>query len=177
MLQKRTVAVGSGGMNADDRVRTELQRLMRYANAAKVADALGVSRATAARWARGESGDPLALQGVRRLFGLDTQKEAPPSNESGAAAELLRLWTGANPPPWASALTDQVKAMLEENRRIITEAMNIVVDRAGDETRQLADDVRRLLDEAGGTLPPQPRDEPTESHQESGADAGVESAE
>lgn len=139
-----------------DPVRSELKRLMRYANAARVASALGVSRATAARWSRGESGDELALSGVRRLLG---HEEAAPLSESGAAAELLRLWTGTAPPPWADSLTSQVKAMLEDNRQLITEALRIMVEQQGDDTRRLvSEEVRRALDEVEQTDPPQPDD-------------------
>lgn len=153
-------------MPNNDPVRTELKRLMRYANAAKVADALGVSRATAARWSRGESGDELALRGVRQLFG-HMQKTPPSVRESGAAEDLLRLWTSATPPPWAVTLTNQIAAMLLENRRLLTEAMETVAEESGDETRQLvSDEVRRALDEAARKPPPQPggADDPAPVH-------------
>lgn len=105
--------------------REEMQRLLRYANYAKVGAALGVERATVARWAAGKNVTLGRLEQVRALLG-DAEK-TPPGEPDGAmrtvaemaaeetvrrlvppeilerAAEILRERLATTPPPSAEA--------------------------------------------------------------------------
>lgn len=69
--------------------------LLRYANYAKVARDLSVSRQTVMRWSRGEAVTPWQLRRLRELFGVaDTAKEPPPewarALPGAVAGEVMR---------------------------------------------------------------------------------------
>jgi transcriptional regulator with XRE-family HTH domain len=145
---------------------------MRYMNAAKVAVALDVSPSTTARWARGETGDARALRRVRQLLGQT--ETAPPSVESGAADELLGLWTGATP-PWAVSLTNQLTTILEEHRKLMEGVLRVATEEQGEDTRRLvSEEVRRALDEAERKAPRLPDDGALPVRNGSEPDAGDE---
>lgn len=133
----------------DAEIRAELKRLLSYANAAEVAEKLGKSRATGARWARGESGDLITLQAVRGLLPENKKAAAP----EGAAETLLRLWKGSDAPPWAQSLSDHILSAIDVNHQALMEQT----------AAQYADLIDRLLgpDSDDGALPqskgPKPR--------------------
>lgn len=62
-------------------MRQEMMALLRYANYAKVAAALGVSRASVADWAAGRHVTPARLHAVRKLMNAEN---APPAEADGA---------------------------------------------------------------------------------------------
>lgn len=64
------------GAKATDAER--MRELLRYANYAKVAEELGVHRATVARWAAGESVPSWAVRAVERLIVGERKETAPP---------------------------------------------------------------------------------------------------
>jgi transcriptional regulator with XRE-family HTH domain len=111
----------------EDADRTEMQRLLAFANYSKVAEAIGVKRAAVANWAAGRHVTPGRLDQVRALYGIT--KEAAPSEE-GAAVELLKRWSGDEPPPWAVMGRQQILEALESLRG---DSMQAVADRIGTE--------------------------------------------
>jgi transcriptional regulator with XRE-family HTH domain len=108
-------------------VRAELMRLLRYANFSAVARELGVSAQAVKNWAEGRNTSPGRLDQVRALYGIT--KEAAPSEE-GAAVELLKRWSGDEPPPWAVMGRQQILEALESLRG---DSMQAVADRIGTE--------------------------------------------
>jgi transcriptional regulator with XRE-family HTH domain len=111
----------------EDADRSEMQRLLAFANYSKVAEAIGVKRAAVANWAAGRHVTPGRLDQVRALYGIT--KEAAPSEE-GAAVELLKRWSGDEPPPWAVMGRQQILEALESLRG---DSMQAVADRIGTE--------------------------------------------
>jgi transcriptional regulator with XRE-family HTH domain len=108
-------------------VRAELMRLLRYANFSAVARDLGVSAQAVKNWAEGRNTSLGRLEQVRALYGIT--KEAAPSEE-GAAVELLKRWSGTEPPPWAVMGRQQILEALESLRG---DSMQAVADRIGTE--------------------------------------------
>lgn len=72
--------------------------LLAYANYAKVANALLVSRAAVAEWAKGRSVTPYRLRQLEQLLrpDLQTQKDAPPE-WAGRIEGLVRAIAAATP--------------------------------------------------------------------------------
>ena len=110
-----------------------------------------VSSRTVDRWKAGESRPSKGhLQAIRELVGA-TQNAAP--SEEGAAAELLRLWTGAQAPAWAQGLADAILNAVARTQQTFLEQAAV----------QYADLAERLLGpdsdagESPGSAGPQPR--------------------
>ena len=123
-------------MNTQTRDINEMKRLLSYANYSKVARALGVKRQVVSEWANGRDVNPKRLEEVRALMQKvagKTKRSAPA--EAGAAQELLGLWTGADPPPWAEGLTRQIINAIDVDREAALQA-------AGDRFLEIAE---RLL--------------------------------
>jgi DNA-binding transcriptional regulator YdaS (Cro superfamily) len=59
-----------------------MRRLLRYANFAKVANALGVSRASVAEWAKGHNVSPYRLQQIESLLIPGHDESAPAGAEA-----------------------------------------------------------------------------------------------
>ena len=79
--------------------------LLTYANYAKVAAALQVSRTAVAEWAKGQSVTPYRLRQLEQLLRPDLQIEEPP------------------PPEWARAMHAELVEMILANRETVTQAL------------------------------------------------------
>lgn len=130
--------------------------LLRYANYAKVAAALDVSRATVAEWAKGRGVNPLRARQLEQLLRPDiqaTDEDYP--RWAGALLDTIgrlerRLAeTKETPlPEWARGLEARLTDEVRENRRTIEETL----------TAQ-ADDFGKRLVALAALLPQQPTDE------------------
>lgn len=85
--------------------------LLRYANYAKVAEDLGVTRQTVARWAKGESVPIWATRQVERLI-VGDRKEAPLAEQLEGLEQRLTAAIEANRELLRQALADAIVTAL-----------------------------------------------------------------
>lgn len=138
-----------------DRART----LLTYANYAKVAGALHVSRAAVADWAKGMSVTPYRLHQLEQLLrpDLQTQKEAAP--------------------PWAERLEDKLDQVVANQSAVTDEAVRQLLAALASPGRVA--DVESIAAELRRVPPPSgeaPPDSPDTEDRDTEAPANRESA-
>lgn len=124
------------GMDSEPEIREAMQELLKPLSPSWVASQVGVTRQQVDRWKNGYNVTAERLDqvvdAVRDLLPApQTQRNAPPVGTDGAARELLRLWRGKKPPPWADGLTQAVISAVRERREADEDALiEAALDRA-----------------------------------------------
>lgn len=112
---------------------TRMRELLRYANYAKVAEALGVSRSSVAEWAKGRDVSPYRLRQVESLLIPEHEETPRPEWAEGLEAQM-------------SQVTTKIDAFAEWHRRADEREEGHILEAA---TQGALEAVRQFFEERG----------------------------